>query len=55
MIGCKRGAQAVPAGLFRGVRWSMPHAMADTVESLAALEVAFGPVLSDVDEAADLS
>ncbi len=55
MLGLKRGARAIPAGLFRGVRWSTPHAMADTVESLAPLDVAFGSVLIDVDEVQDLS
>lgn len=54
MIGLRRGARAVPARLFRGVRWSSEHAMSDTVASLAPLDVGFGPVLRDVDEAADL-
>lgn len=54
MIGLRRGGRAVPAGLFRGVRWSSPHAMADTLASLAPLDVGFGPTLRDIDEAADL-
>ncbi len=54
MIGLKRGGRAVPEGLFRGVRWSSPHALADTVVSLAPLDVGFGATLRDVDEAADL-
>ena len=54
MVGLKRGGRAVPAGLFQGVRWSSPHAMADTVASLAPLDVGFGATLRDVDEAADL-
>ncbi len=54
MIGLKRGGRAVPAGLFRGVRWSSPHALADTVSSLAPLDVGFGATLRDVDEAVDL-
>ena len=54
MIGLRRGGQAVPAGLFRRVRWSSPHAMADTVASLKPLRVGFASVLGDVDEARDL-
>ncbi|MDH3667223.1 MAG: glycosyltransferase [Paracoccaceae bacterium] len=55
MVGLRRGARAIPAGLFRGVRWSTPHAMADTAESLAPLDIAFGHVLNDVDTVQDLS
>lgn len=54
MIGLRRGARAVPAGLFRGVRWSSSSALSDTVVTLAPLGVGYGPVLADVDEAADL-
>jgi hypothetical protein len=54
MVGLRRGGRAVPAGLFRAVRWSSAHALADTLRSLAPLDVGFGPVLADVDEAADL-
>jgi hypothetical protein len=54
MIGLRRGGPAAPAGLFRGVRWSSPHALADTAASLAPLGIGFGLVLADVDTAADL-
>lgn len=54
MVGLRRGARATPAGLFHGVRWSTRHALADTVRSLAPLDVGFAPTLADVDEAADL-
>ncbi len=54
MIGLRRGGRAVPVGMFSGVRWSSPHAMADTVASLAPLNVGFGAMLRDVDEVADL-
>jgi rSAM/selenodomain-associated transferase 1 len=54
MIGLKRGGRAVPAGLFGGVRWSSAHALADTVASLAPLDVGFAATLRDVDEVADL-
>ncbi len=55
MIGLRRGGRATPAGLFRGVRWSSPEALADTVRSLAPLEVGYAATLRDVDEAADLA
>jgi len=54
MIGLRRGGQTVPAGLFRGVRWSTPHALADTLASLAPLSVGLAATLSDVDMASDL-
>ena len=54
MIGLRRGARAAPAGLLRGVRWSSPHALGDTLATLAPLDVGYGPSLRDVDEAADL-
>ena len=54
MIGLRRGGRAVPKGLFGGVRWSSPNALADTVASLAPLDVGFAATLRDVDEAADL-
>jgi len=55
MVGLKRGAVRMPAGLFDGVRWSSPHALADTAASLAPLSVGFGPLLADVDTPADLA
>lgn len=55
LIGLHRGGQAVPAGLFHGVRWSTRHAMADTLESLRPLRVGKVVQLADVDEAKDLS
>jgi rSAM/selenodomain-associated transferase 1 len=55
MIGLRRGGRAVPAGLFSGVRWSSPHALADTVASLAPLNVGFGATLRDIDEVGDLN
>lgn len=52
-IGLKRSG-AVPAGLFDNVRWSTPHAMADTLATLPYSRIARLPVLQDVDVAADL-
>lgn len=44
-----------PAALFRGVRWSGPHALADTLASAPGLRVARIDILADVDEPADLA
>jgi uncharacterized protein len=42
---------------FRGVRWSTPHALADTMAGFAQAGIRFAttPALWDVDEAADLA
>ena len=45
----------MPADLFRGVRWSTCHAMADTLASLAPRSVGIGPTLADVDSVTDLA
>lgn len=52
LIGLRRGSP--PAGLFEGVRWSGPHARADTISNMEALglRVALADELSDVDDAA---
>lgn len=44
----------VPATLFRNIRWSGPHALADSIASLGGLPVALVDELADVDEAGDL-
>jgi rSAM/selenodomain-associated transferase 1 len=41
-----------PPGLFDGVRWSSPHALADTLKNLTGARVALAATLSDVDDAA---
>ena len=53
LVGLRRTA-AVPAGLFEGVRWSTPDAMANTEATMAGLRVAHVAMLSDVDTGADL-
>ncbi|MFA5948943.1 MAG: TIGR04282 family arsenosugar biosynthesis glycosyltransferase [Hyphomicrobium sp.] len=53
LVGFKRRPR-VPCG-FERVRWSGPHALADTMRNLAGLRVAFADQLDDVDEAADLA
>jgi glycosyltransferase A (GT-A) superfamily protein (DUF2064 family) len=52
LIGLKR-AGPLPPGLFRGVRWSGPHALADTSASLAPMRPAFAHGLADIDTGAD--
>jgi len=53
LIGLKRAAPP-PKTLFHHVRWSTPHAMADTVTTLPG-PVARVDTLRDVDTAADLA
>lgn len=53
LIGMKRSAPP-PHTLFRGVRWSSPSALADTVASLPGARIAMIDTLTDVDTAADL-
>ena len=43
-----------PARLFENVRWSTPHALADTLATLGKQRTALADTLSDVDSAADL-
>lgn len=51
LIGLRR---VPPPGLFAGVRWSGPHALADTLASAAGLRIACVDALADVDSGADL-
>lgn len=53
LIGLKRTRPAPPS-LFEGVRWSGPHAMADTLATLSTDRIAMIDTLADVDTAADL-
>lgn len=45
----------VPRGFLQGVRWSGPHALADTKASAANLRIALTATLADVDTVADLA
>lgn len=54
MVGLRRGARATPSGIFATVRWSSPHALADTAASLAPLGIGYGALLADIDTAGDL-
>lgn len=53
LIGMARGA-AIPAGLFQDVRWSTPHALADSKRSLGSARIALIARLQDVDDVSDL-
>ncbi len=54
LIGLRRGGRPLPADLFRGVRWSGPDALSDTLRGLHGLRVGFAQRLADVDRATDL-
>ena len=47
-----RNSRIHPGGFFHGVRWSSPHALADTSKNVAHLSVVFAATLSDVDDLA---
>lgn len=53
LVGMAR-RRPVPRGLFKAVRWSSEHALADSLASAAGLRVALVDQLSDVDCGADL-
>ncbi|MEY8827880.1 TIGR04282 family arsenosugar biosynthesis glycosyltransferase [Sedimentitalea sp. XS_ASV28] len=53
LVGLKHPRRA-PRGLFKGVRWSSEHALADSLATLGNLKVAQIQSLRDVDTAADL-
>lgn len=53
LVGLRRGGR-IPAGLFREVRWSGPHALADSVRSLGHARIAMIETLRDVDTVDDL-
>lgn len=54
LVGLRRPSLA-PANLFKGVRWSGPHAMDDTARSMVGLRVGYADTLADIDTAADLA
>ena len=51
LIGLKRTPKALAP--FAGVRWSSPHALADTLANLKGKRVAFAATLRDVDSKND--
>lgn len=42
----------LPYALFAKVRWSTPHALADTLANLTSRRIAFADILADVDDEA---
>ncbi len=54
LVGLKN-RRAAPPALFDGVRWSGPHALADTLDTLGGLTFALTDTMRDVDTTADLS
>ncbi len=53
LVGAQRFG-ALPSGLFKDVRWSTEHALADTLASIPGTRVALLDHLSDVDTVVDL-
>jgi glycosyltransferase A (GT-A) superfamily protein (DUF2064 family) len=53
LVGLKRRPHVLRP--FGGVRWSGPHALADTLRNLARWRVGFAATLADVDDAAGLA
>lgn len=53
LIGLKR-CQATTSRIFKGVRWSSEHALADTVATLPNARIAYVDTLRDVDQVCDL-
>ena len=54
LIGVRHGGVPMPASALQNVRWSGPHALGDTVDSLRPWSVALTQQMRDVDTAADL-
>ena len=52
LIGLRRSPRLLAP--FSGVRWSSPHALADTLANLKGGRVAFAATLADIDTEADL-
>ncbi len=52
LAGLKR-LRPMPATLFKAVRWSGPHALADTIKNAGPQKIGFADTLSDVDTPAD--
>ena len=54
LVGLRR-ATPVPPMLFRNVRWSTPHALADSIATLPGRRIVMADMLGDVDRVDDLS
>ncbi|RMF39766.1 MAG: glycosyltransferase [Alphaproteobacteria bacterium] len=55
LAGLSRGRRKAPAGLFRNVRWSTRHALADSLQTLGDARVSFAAPLPDIDTGLDLA
>lgn len=55
LAGLARGRRPAPAGLFAGVRWNTPHALADSIRGLNARRIGFAAPLARVTRARDLA
>ena len=53
LVGLRRGGLATPR-MFAGVRWSTPHALADTMAALDGWRIGLADRLADIDTGADL-
>jgi rSAM/selenodomain-associated transferase 1 len=53
LVGSKRRPRVLP--IFTGVRWSSPHALADTLANLRGRSVGFVATLRDVDDASGMA
>ncbi len=54
LVGLKRTTPA-PRDMFKGVRWSTKHALADTLATMPDDTPAMAAILNDVDTQADLA
>ena len=52
LIGLKR-LRKHPPTLFRGVRWSTEHALADSVDTMPGWKIAYAECLADIDRVSD--
>ena len=55
LAGARRGSRPLPLDLFRGVRWSTPDALADSLGTVCPAGVALIGTLADVDDGAALA
>ena len=54
LVGLQRN-RPLPIGLFENVRWSSPHALADSIATMAPLSPTMVAILQDIDTADDLA
>jgi rSAM/selenodomain-associated transferase 1 len=54
MVGARHGGRTLPAGAFKGARWSTCYALRDTLDSFGGLRIGLAATLRDVDTIDDL-